>query len=97
MRACVLHAVRGLEVREVPRPEAMPHEVLVRVAAVGLCGTDFHIYSGEANYNTDERGQPLPLAKYPQILGHEITGEVVAVGSEVTDVRERERVLMDRG
>ncbi len=97
MRACVLHAVRGLEVREVRRPEARPHEVLVRVAAVGLCGTDFHIYSGEANYNTDERGRPLPLAQYPQILGHEITGQVVAVGSEVTDVHEHERVLIDQG
>ena len=97
MRACVLHAVRGLEVREVPRPDPKAHELLVRVAAVGLCGTDFHIYSGEANYNTDERGRTLPLAQQPQILGHEITGQVVAVGSEVTDVHEGERVILDQG
>src|ERR1700752_484857 len=46
MRACSLHKVKGLEVRELARPELKPHEVLVRVSAVGLCGTDFHIYSG---------------------------------------------------
>jgi threonine dehydrogenase-like Zn-dependent dehydrogenase len=97
MRACVLHGVRALEVREVPRPDPKPHELLVRIAAVGLCGTDFHIYSGEANYNTDERGRTLPLAQHPQILGHEIAGQVVAVGSEVTDLQEGERVILDQG
>jgi len=97
MRACVLHGVRSLEVRDVPRPDPKPHDVLVRVSAVGLCGTDFHIYSGEANYNTDERGRTLPLSQHPQILGHEITGQVVAAGSEVTDVHEGERVVLDQG
>lgn len=97
MRACVLHGVRGLEVREVSRPDPKRHEVLVRVAAVGLCGTDFHIYSGEANYNTDERGRTLPLAQHPQILGHEITGQVWALGSQVTDVQEGDRVILDQG
>jgi L-iditol 2-dehydrogenase len=71
--------------------------LLVRVSAVGLCGTDFHIYSGEANYNTDERGRTLPLAQYPQILGHEITGAVAALGSAVSDVEEGERVILDQG
>jgi L-iditol 2-dehydrogenase len=89
--------VKGLEVREIPRPDPKPHELLVRVAAVGICGTDFHIYSGEANYNTDECGRPLPLAQHPQILGHEITGQVVAAGPEVTDVHEGDHVVLDQG
>lgn len=97
MRACVLHAEKGLEVREIAIPSPKPYEVLVRVAAVGLCGTDFHIYSGEANYNTDVHGRPVPLAQHPQILGHEITGQVEAVGSEVTDVAEGDRVVLDQG
>jgi L-iditol 2-dehydrogenase len=71
--------------------------VLVRVAAVGLCGTDLHIFGGEANYNTDERGQPVPLSRHPQILGHEIAGMVVATGSEVYDLREGDRVALDQG
>jgi threonine dehydrogenase-like Zn-dependent dehydrogenase len=97
MRACVLHAVKGLAVRDVPKPAAGPHEVLVRVAAVGLCGTDFHIYGGEANYNTDERGQAVPLEQQPQILGHEICGQVVAVGAGVGDIHEGDRVILDQG
>src|ERR1700687_2663855 len=97
MRACVLHDVRCLEVRDVPRPTPGPRDVLVRVVAVGLCGTDLHIYAGEANYNTDDRGQPVPLARQPQILGHEIAGEVVAARGEVKDLREGDRVAIDPG
>src|SRR5207249_9519888 len=63
MRACVLHDVRALAVRNVPTPQLGPRDVLLRVAAVGLCGTDLHIYQGEANYNMDERGQPVPLTR----------------------------------
>jgi L-iditol 2-dehydrogenase len=97
MRACVLHDVRRLDVREVPRPSPAPHEVLVRVAAVGLCATDVHIYAGETNYNMDERGQPVPLARQAQILGHEIAGDVVALGRDVHDLREGDRVAIDQG
>jgi threonine dehydrogenase-like Zn-dependent dehydrogenase len=97
MRACLLRDVKRLDVGDVPRPEAGPRDVLVRVAAVGLCGTDFHIFSGEANYNSDERGQPIPLARQPQILGHEIAGVVEAVGAQVADVREGDRVVVDQG
>jgi threonine dehydrogenase-like Zn-dependent dehydrogenase len=97
MRACVLHDVRRLEVRDVPRPRAGPRDVLVRVAAVGLCGTDLHIFGGEANYNSDQRGRPIPLARGPQILGHEIVGVVEATGSEVGDLREGDRVAIDQG
>ena len=62
MRACVLHDIRRLEVRSVPRPVPGPHDVLVRVAATGLCGTDLHIFGGHSNYNTDDHGQAVPLA-----------------------------------
>jgi len=97
MRACVLHDVRRLEVREVPNPTPGPHDVLVRVEAVGLCGTDLHIFGGEANYNSDERGQPVPLSRHPQILGHEIAGVIAGIGSAVTDLREGDRVAIDQG
>src|ERR1044071_7368296 len=82
MRACVLCDVARMEVRPVAKPQAGPRDVLVRVASVGLCGTDIHIFAGHANYNTDAHGQPVPLAEEPQILGHEISGEVVDTGSE---------------
>lgn len=97
MKASVLCDVHRLEVRDIPRPAISPYEVLIRVAAVGLCGTDVHIFAGHANYNTNEYGQPIPLALQPQILGHEITGVIEQVGSAVNDLREGDRVVIDQG
>ena len=97
MRASVLSRVRHLEVRDVPFPRVAPHEVLVRVGAVGLCGTDAHIFAGHANYNTDEYGQPIPFEVQPQILGHEISGYVEEAGSEVHDLKSGDRVVVDQG
>ena len=97
MKASVLCDVHRLEVRDIPRPVISPYEVLIRVTAVGLCGTDVHIFAGHANYNTNEYGQPIPLALQPQILGHEITGVAEQVGSAVTDLREGDRVVVDQG
>jgi len=97
MRAAVLVSVGRIEVREVPRPQPGPREVLLRVAAVGLCGTDLHIFAGHANYNRDERGRPIPLADQPQVLGHEIAGVVETAGAEVHDLRPGDRVVVDQG
>ena len=97
MKASVLCDVGRIEVRDVPRPVVSPYEVLVRVAAVGLCGTDSHIFAGHANYNTNDYGQPIPLALQPQILGHEITGIVEEVGSAVGDLKTGDRVVVDQG
>jgi L-iditol 2-dehydrogenase len=97
MKASVLFDVQQLEVRDVPRPVISPYEVLVRVAAVGLCGTDSHIFAGHANYNLNEYGQPIPLALQPQILGHEITGTIEEVGGAVHDLRTGDRVIIDQG
>jgi L-iditol 2-dehydrogenase len=97
MKASVLCDVHRLEVRDIPRPVISPYEVLIRVTAVGLCGTDVHIFAGHANYNTNEYGQQIPLALQPQILGHEITGVVEQAGSAITDLREGDRVVVDQG
>ncbi|MFL6214160.1 MAG: zinc-binding dehydrogenase [Blastocatellia bacterium] len=97
MRACVLCDVARMEVRDVAAPQVGPRDVMVRVASVGLCGTDIHIFAGHANYNTDAHGQPIPFKQEPQILGHEISGEVVEVGSEVKDLHVGDRVVIDQG
>ena len=97
MKASVLCDVERLEVRDIPRPAISPFEVLIRVSAVGICGTDAHIFAGHANYNTNEYGAPIPLSLQPQILGHEITGVVEQVGSAVKDLREGDRVVVDQG
>ncbi len=97
MRASVLCDVGQIEVRDVPRPLISSYEVLVRVSAVGLCGTDAHIFAGHSNYNTNERGVPIPLAVQPQILGHEIAGIVEQVGSQVGGLQVGDRVVVDQG
>src|SRR2546422_4793613 len=97
MKASVPVAVRRLEVRDVPRPQISSRDVLVRVAAVGICGTDTHIFAGHANCNTDERGVPIPLTVEPQILGHEINGYVAEKGSEVSDLKVGDHVVIDQG
>ena len=68
----------GLEIREVPRPQAGPGEVVVRVAATSLCGTDNHIY----RWDEWAQGRIHP----PRIIGHELCGEVSEVGTGVTSV-----------
>jgi len=97
MRAAVLAGVGRMEVRDVACGSPGPREILVRVTAVGLCGTDFHIAAGHANYNRDARGRPIPLADEPQILGHEIAGVVEAAGIEVSDLAPGDRVVVDQG
>jgi threonine dehydrogenase-like Zn-dependent dehydrogenase len=97
MRAAVLVDVGRLEVRDIPLPELTTRDVLIRVSAVGLCGTDLHIVSGEANYSSDDHGRPVPLTDRPQVLGHEIAGVVEEVGSAARDLRVGDRVVVDQG
>ncbi len=68
----------GLDLREVPRPEAGPGQVVVRVKATSLCGTDHHIY------RWDEWAQSR--VRPPRIIGHELCGEVVEAGPGVAAV-----------
>ena len=97
MKASVLCDVGRIEIRNVPRPSILPHEVLVRVSAVGICGTVAHIFAGHANYNTNEHGKPIPLSLQPQILGHEIAGRIEDVGVAVADLSKGDRVVVDQG
>jgi L-iditol 2-dehydrogenase len=97
MRAAVLYDVERIEIRDVPVPDLKPTDVRVKVSAVGLCGTDFHIYAGHSNYNTDDRGRAIPLAVQPHVLGHEVTGVVADVGQSVNSIKRGDRVVIDQG
>lgn len=97
MKACVLFDVGRMEVREVPTPRPSPDGVLLRISAVGICGTDAHIFAGHANYNTDASGKKVPLTAHPQILGHEVSGQIAEVGKEVRDLAPGDRVIFDQG
>ena len=70
-RAAVLVEPRKLEIREFPLREIGPDEILVKVEACGVCGTDVHCYKSD------------PFGLTPNVLGHEGTGEVLEVGANV--------------
>lgn len=73
----------GIEVLDVPRPEVGPTDILVRVAAGSLCGSDAHIYEWTPSYS---------FMSLPTILGHEFSGEIQEVGSDVHHIQVGERV-----
>ncbi|MBV9439257.1 MAG: L-threonine 3-dehydrogenase [Candidatus Eremiobacteraeota bacterium] len=74
----------GLAMEQVAVPEPGPNDVLIRVRAVGVCGTDLHIYGWD--HWAQRRLKP------PLTVGHEFMGEVAAVGSTVRSVRVGDRV-----
>jgi L-iditol 2-dehydrogenase len=84
MKALLLSEYRHLEIAEVPTPIPGPDEVLIRVAACGICGSDVHGYDGST-------GRRIP----PLIMGHEAAGAVVVLGAMVGDLSEGDRVTFD--
>src|SRR5688572_6413056 len=89
MRASVLHGPRRITVEERRRPSPGPHEVLIRVNSVGICGSDTHYYEhGRIGRFVVER---------PIILGHEASGVIEAVGERVIGRSVGERVSIEPG
>jgi L-iditol 2-dehydrogenase len=84
VRAAVLHGVHDLRLEEVQYPRPAGKEVLIRVKAAGVCGTDVHMWEGSNREGT-----------FPFIPGHEWSGEVVEVGKDVTSVYRGERVVAE--
>lgn len=83
MKSLIIHQKDEFSVEERPIPEIGESDVLIRVAAAGICGTDMHILHGEY------------MAEYPLIPGHEFSGEVVEAGKGVTNVKQGDRVTVD--
>src|SRR5262245_26274136 len=83
MKAAILHRPRDLRVEEAPDPTPGPDEVVVRIVAAGLCGTDHEIWSG---------GRPVA---YPRVMGHELVGRVESVAPGVTEVRPGDPVVVE--
>ena len=84
MKSLLLEEYGKLAVADVPQPEPGEHEVLVRVAACGICGSDVHGYDGSS-------GRRIP----PIVMGHEAAGVIVGLGAGVTEYRIGERVTFD--
>ncbi|MGA8741809.1 MAG: galactitol-1-phosphate 5-dehydrogenase [Terracidiphilus sp.] len=84
MRSLLLEEYGKFAIAELPRPEPGEREVLVRVAACGICGSDVHGYDGSS-------GRRIP----PLVMGHEAAGVIVAVGAGVNAYKVDDRVTFD--
>jgi len=79
MLACLINGQGHAEITDVPVPRLRPGEVLVKLAAAGICGTDIERVQGAYGPGG--------------ILGHEVSGTIASVGDQVTDLRESDRVI----
>lgn len=84
MRSLLLSEYNHLEVVDLPVPQMAPNEVMVRVEACGICGSDVHGYDGSS-------GRRIP----PIVMGHEAAGIVAAIGSDVGGFASGDRVTFD--
>lgn len=91
MKALVVKAPGKIEYQEVAKPVPGPHEVVSRVCYCGICGTDGEIYHGDTSLAHNH------LIHYPVRIGHEWSGIVESVGSEVHDFKPGDRVISDTG
>lgn len=84
MKALLLSQYRQLHLTELPDPQPGPAEVLIRVAACGICGSDVHGYDGSS-------GRRIP----PIVMGHEAAGAIAALGPGVAQFAQGDRVAFD--
>lgn len=85
MKAGCIDNPFSFKVLDIPQPRLSPDDILVKVKSCGVCGTDIHIYEGEAG-----------MAKYPVIPGHEFSGIVAEVGREASQyISVGDRVVID--
>jgi len=80
----VMTAPKKIEFRNVPEPVIGSGQVLVKVMDIGICGSDIHVYHGEH-----------PFTSYPITQGHEVSGEVVALGSDVKKLKVGQKVTIE--
>ena len=85
MKALCVQTPNHIVIEERPMPAIkLSTEVLIKVKAGGICGSDIHIYHGTSN-----------VATYPRVIGHEIVGEIVELGKDVKSFVIGDRVIMD--
>ncbi|MBR0257679.1 MAG: alcohol dehydrogenase catalytic domain-containing protein, partial [Synergistaceae bacterium] len=86
MKAVQIVKPNDLRIIDMPKPEITEHDnVLVKIKASGICGSDVGIYHGTN-----------AAATYPRVIGHEIVGEIVEVGSNAKSRKVGERVIIDQ-
>ena len=85
MKVALLVKSHDLQIVERPIPQLSDeNSVLIKVHAMGICGSDVHAYHGK-----------LATVSYPRVIGHEVVGEAIKVGANVTNIKPGDHVVMD--
>jgi 2-desacetyl-2-hydroxyethyl bacteriochlorophyllide A dehydrogenase len=84
MKAAIWYGGKDIRIEDVPKPKIENDEVLVRVKAVGICGSELHAYEGISQRRTP-----------PLVMGHEFSGEVAEVGKNVKNLKSGDRIVVD--
>ena len=84
MKAAIWHGGKDIRIEDLPKPEIKEDEVLVKVRAAGICGSELHAYEG-----ISERRKP------PLVMGHEFAGEVAEVGRRVEGFQKGDRIVIE--
>jgi L-iditol 2-dehydrogenase len=83
MKQAVMTSPGAIIFRDISKPAPGPGEVLIKIMRIGVCGSDIHVYHGKHPYTT-----------YPVVQGHEVSGEVAAIGGGVSSIRIGDRVTI---
>ena len=86
-KAAVLHGAKDIRLEDVETKDIQPHEVLIAPRATGICGTDLHYYQNGKN--------GVFVVREPLILGHEAAGEVIKIGSAVSNLKPGDRIAVE--
>ena len=84
MKQQLVTAPKTITFRDVPVPQPGPGQVLVKIKKIGVCGSDIHVYHGTHPYVT-----------YPLTQGHEVSGQIVELGSDVTGLDVGQKVTIE--
>lgn len=83
MKALQFFGTQDLRFVDLPEPQITENEVLMKVRKMGICGTDLHIYAGGMNVQA------------PLVLGHEFVGDIIKIGSNVTNIKAGDRAVAE--
>jgi len=83
MIQAVMTSPGKIEFRDVPIPEIGVNDVLIKIMRIGICGSDVHVYHGTH-----------PYTGYPVVQGHEVSGQIVKVGSNVRNLKAGDMVTV---
>ncbi len=83
MKQAIMMKPGEVTIREIEVPEVKPDQIKVKMKRIGICGSDIHVFHGKH-----------PYTSYPVVQGHEVSGEVVEIGSEVTSIKIGDKVTI---